>query len=258
MVFRNAPSASSADRRSGAPPSAVRRYAVAGVLAGVGVLMIGVGLLRSGGAHVVAIVMGLLLLLVLERTVGDWLIDVIGARARNLMMALVLAGFGWTALSPAAWNGALTLLGLDRYWSVKVPRGGWTVPPSATSSNPAPAGHPAPPAAGPGGGASARAHSVSTDVPERGAPARGARVRLRSVSAGDSVRLEAAVSAEGPLEGVVEFFIDGRRVATARVGQDGRAEAQVPDPGPGTHRVTVRFKGGRGASDVTSETTLVR
>lgn len=186
--------------------------------------------------------------LVLERTVGDWLADALGPFLSKVVFVGIILLVVFVGLSipsvrktlRASFESAdelglhsVIISGLE-----KVPVADTTPPPSGgprgSATSPAPpssAAAPEAPAASPTTGTGDRATGART------------RVVLRIAGQGRTVVLQADVVSEraGVDEGNVEFTVDGTRVAVAPVSA-GRAEARTAVTG-GSHRVQARFTG---------------
>lgn len=244
------------------PPRAQRsfrlpRYTGTAVIAGM--VLAAVGLLASAmGLNVVHVFLALAVLFIFERTLGDWLSELVGPTMRRIIVGGLVCLVGWQLLAAdGRLRSVSEFLGLDQNWIVEVPTGGARVPPSATGPAPVPG------TARTGSTSVARtpsAPAVSSRAqgPESDSGSWNPKVRVRSVASSTGVRVEASVSGSQSLDGIVEFIVNGKHVATGRVNASGRVEANLPDPGPGTHNVVVRFRKKDGTSEVSAATTLVR
>lgn len=239
--------------KSGGPLAVSREMWLTLLLIGVAfVILI---LLAQGMTNVVIVILACGALVLLERTVGDWLTDLFGPVGRALVVVGIVGGIGWILLSSESRRAAaFEFLGLDTYWAVEGVGGtGVQIPPSSATT-------PSQPATS-SGSSSSLTGKASSPQPNRlpggaassrpGQPAGRVRMAVTPYSDATGVRLEAKVSGSDMIEGVVEFIVNGKRVAVSNVGPDGRAVAHVADLGRGTYRVEARFKG-RGELDETS------
>lgn len=209
-------------------------------------------LLAAGLGNIVLVILAFGLLVLLERTVGDWLVDFVGSGGRSVVVGLVLLVIGWQFLSSAPRRAAtVRFLGLDAYWDdVEIPGGGFAVPASSTGLPPPGAVRPTPSPASP------NAPPPRVDSTPA-APSSRVSMAVGSRSDQEGVRLEARLTGAEKIDGIVDFIVDGRRVASTSVAADGTAIVRVPNLGPGTHRVEARFRGRRDLGQ-TSATTTVR
>lgn len=249
------------------PPKLVRsRWPVvedASTLWIVGVTSFGLLILLARSAlDVVVLLILAAALFLLERTIGDWLVDLLGPFGSKVVFiggVVVLSGVMlslpgvrgavWAAIEKADALGFHTLL-IDRYGY----RAGFHVPPSSSVGGGG-GGNPAPVATSPivsgeskGGGAT-----------EQGPPARSTRLVVAARVQEGILFMSADVMTAGGVvdEGDVEFLIDGRSVASASVSR-GRAETRLGGVTPGAHRATARYRGTRQFSTSLAETSFVR
>lgn len=190
---------------------------------------------------------------VLRRTAGDWLGDLLGLRGGTIVFAAVVGLGGWWLVgtdggraSVGQFFSAAGRLGFDNVLQERV-----IVPPStrpATSSVPARSIAPSP-AAGTAGSSAVSPRPAATERAGggrgEGAPVIPTRLSVRATTtAPNRVVLSATLSAAGSApDGRVEFRIDGRVVASARVGTDGNAETTVSLGRSGSYRVQARYAG---------------
>jgi hypothetical protein len=252
-----------AEQRKSGWMDAVPRDIRLPLLLSVGVLAV-VLLLAQGLVIVLLVLVACGLLVLLERTVGDWLADVLGAAGRSIIVALVLLVVGWQLLSsPSRRAATLSFLGLEAYWVIDtMPASAIDIPPSSAPP-PAQTSSASPPRTGTGGPpSSASSPSRPANVPaasaEPGSPSSRVRMNVVSRSESTGVRLEARLSGADKIDGIVDFIVDGKRVATASVAPDGRAVAYLRDVGPGTYQVEARFRGGGDLGETSSRITLRR
>lgn len=238
-------------------PLPARMWFVALVVAGVGFLAI--TLRASDDVRTLLLICAGLF--VIERTIGDWLADRLGATFGKIAFLAAIGVLSWILLGTDQGRAALGTL-LERTGSgtsgdlrgVSVPAS--TRPPAAASPAPqrsprssptvsAPAPRSTPSAdAGPDGSA---AVSATTGVSGTETTIVTS-TTLRAIKAGQvpgSLILEAVVaSSSGPVTaGRVEFALEGRQLGTASVDESGTARTTVSDLGPGVFRVTARFTG---------------
>jgi hypothetical protein len=200
--------------------------------------------------------------LLVERTLGDWLADRLGAAFGNLAFLAAVGAAGWLLFGTEQGRSALStlLVGGDHGDYVGVV-GGIAVPPSTSALPPSGAvvshGSTATPPAstspGPGSAPSADAGGVRSPGPAAAPEGQTdyaltpTRVTVSAVrSAQDQgVAFEAEVSAgrERVSNGRVEFAVNGQVVATTSVDARGTARARVTALGFGPWRVTARFVG---------------
>ena len=222
------------------------------VLGGVGFVAILI-LLIAGFTNIVVVIFACAVLLLLGRTVGDWLADLVGPGARSVLVAAVLFMLGWQLVSSAERRAAaIRFLGLDSYWVIDdIPEdrlqvcGGSSAGPSTGSARSGPPARPPSPAA------------PSTPAPAASA-APQLQMAVNSVSDAGGVRLEARLTGARQVSGIVDFFIDGNRVAAGSVRPDGTATGYVPNLPPGSYRVEARFKGRGGTGEASAQTSFRR
>ena len=224
---------------------------LAGVVAAAAVLTVLI-LLSQGMINLVVILLACAVLVALQRTVGDWLTEALGPAGRGLVVAFVVFAVGWQLLASGNRRAAvIEFLGLDTHWitdrmfpSVGGGPSSSPAPASSSGSSPAPA---------------ATAGS-SSSTPSSSQPAALRRVRMIVGSQSDAagVKLEARLSGADKIDGLVDFMVNGTRVATASVGPDGIAVAHVPNLGAGNYRVEARFKGTGDLGDASSRATFRR
>lgn len=231
-----------------ASPTGMSPQTRAGLLAAAAVFTVLI-LLSQGLINVVLILLACGVLVALQRTVGDWLTEALGPAGRGLVVAFVVFAVGWQLLASGSRRAAvIEFLGLDTHWLTDrmFPSVG-----SGPSSSPAPAsdsGSSPAPAATAGSGSPAPS-------PSRSAAAGRVRMTVDSQSDAAGVKLEARLSGVDKLDGIVDFIVNGKRVASATVAADGSAVAHVPGLAAGSYRVEARFRGressGRASSDIT-------
>jgi len=185
----------------------------------------------------------------LERTAGDWLADAVGPVGSKVLFVggvilatFILLSFGsvrgiiWGALAKADELGFHSVLidHLSTMPSAEPIRGDG---PSTRGPGTVPRTGGTRPGIGGGDSGSARPSGASQ-------PVTSTRSVLRLGGQGGSVHFAVDVIAAGTTvdEGTVDFSIDGRRVASARVA-GGRAEVRVGGVTAGSHRASARFLG---------------
>lgn len=231
------------------------------LLVGGGVLTM-VFLFALGLGNVLLVILACGVFVLLARTAGDWLADFIGPAGRSVVVATVLFALGWQFISSPSRRAATAgFLGLDAHWLMNnIPWAGVSVPPSSSPS-PVQTGF----AKGPSGAVVGRASPSQprpTNVPGASATSGASisRVRMNVVSRSDSggVRLEARLSGANKIDGIVNFIVGGRHVATASVTPEGTAVAYVANLGPGTYLAEARFMGRGGLGEASSQFTFRR
>jgi hypothetical protein len=200
-------------------------------------------------------------LFVIERTIGDWLADRLGATFGKLAFLVAIGAVSWIVLGTDQGRAAVGAL-LERTGSssssglqgISVPAS--TRPAAATSSAPrsspssspavsAPAPRSTSPAESESDGSAAVSATSGMSAGESGIVTSTA---LRAIKAGQppgSMILEAVVSAssERVTGGRVEFALDGRVVATVSLDDSGTGRTTVTGLGAGVFRATARFTG---------------
>jgi hypothetical protein len=270
------------------------RVRVSAVLLGAGVsLVVAVVVLEltRTGVDVVALAGIGALVVLLERTAGDWLADRLGPAAGSLVFGATVGCLAWYLMGTSTGRAAVDdfLAGAEaRGYRSLILR----VSPSAMPAGLAPAVPAAPvagpPAAAPTSGSSlpsgARAQPTAPRLPVRAAsrmPSSGrsesvaggsaeavispvpTRVTLQvspsTVRYGERFTLRATVTARGngPGVGTVDFLIEDRVLATASVPATGTVIANVTILESGTHSVRARFTGAAGYSGSVSDTVTV-
>ena len=95
-------------------------------------VVIAVGVASAAiGLNVFYVLLAIGLLFALERTLGDWLSEIIGPTMRRVLFAVLACVVAWQLLAADGrlrWLGEL--LGLDHNWLVEVPIRGVSVPSS--------------------------------------------------------------------------------------------------------------------------------
>jgi hypothetical protein len=214
---------------------------------GVGVLGLLV-LLALSAFDVLALLVVAGVLFGLERTAGDWLADALGPFLSKVVFmggvgvaTSVMLSFGsvrdaiWLGLEKADDVGFHSVLidHMSRMPAAEPIKGG---EPSSGGGGAVPQ----PMGARPEGGRT----DSRLNVPSRGDQPTRTRPVLRLGGQGGAVHFAADIIASGVTvdDGYVEFSIDGRRVASAKV-MGGRAEARVVGVSSGSHRASARFLG---------------
>jgi hypothetical protein len=204
-------------------------------------------LTTHSGVDVLAVLTAGFVLLLLERTLGDWIAETLGSGPAALIFAgIALAGLLYVA-SDSGWATAA------RFFAGAQARGYRAAYVSFTASGQAAEVPSLPPrgASAPGGPAVLQVSpppSAASAAPAPRGPAAGVRisqVRLSAdvVTVGQSIALHADVAADDDGElPPVEFSIDGRVIATAAA-TGGRATATWSSRIPGQYVVRARLPG---------------
>jgi hypothetical protein len=210
------------------------------------------------------LLVGLAVVGVLRRTAGDWLGDLLGVRGGTVAFAVIISAAGWWLVGTDGGRASVGQFFAEagRLGFGSVLGNGVVVSPSTglVTSSPTPSGtiSPSPPAST---GITAPAATPST--PARASAAADdarsvapVRLTVRATNTTpDRVVLQATLSSSaGSPDGRVEFRIDGRVVATARVGSDGNAETTISVARSGSYRVQVRYAGNSRFGAATGET----
>ena len=222
---------------------------LAGVLAAAAVFTVLI-LLSQGMINLVLILLACAVLVALQRTVGDWLTEALGPAGRGLVVAFVVFAVSWQLLASGNRRAALIeFLGLDTHWITD------RMFPSAGGGGSS-AAAPAPSSGGSPAAAATAGSSSSSPTASSSQPAGRVRMTVGSESDSAGVKLEARLSGADKLDGIVDFIVNGKRVASASVGPDGSAVARVPGLAAGSYRVEARFRGRDNSSRVSSEITV--
>jgi hypothetical protein len=204
---------------------------------------------------------------VLRRTAGDWLGDVLGVRMGTVVFATAvgLAGYWIVATDAGRASVGQFFSEAGRLGFGNLVGNGNVIPPSTqppvSSGSTGSASSPSMGTGGGGGGGTASSAPAATvpsavDTSNQGSRVIPVRLTVRATNTtSDRVVLHATASAPGGTpEGHVEFRIDGRVVATARIGSDGSAETTVSVARSGSYRVQARFAGNSRFGPATGET----
>jgi hypothetical protein len=201
---------------------------------------------------------------VLRRTAGDWLGDLLGVRGGTVAFAAAISAGGWWIVgtdsgraSVGQFFSAAGRLGFDSVLQerVRVPSSTRPLPPRSVPARaiaPSPStGSSSSPSASPGPAATERAAERGD-----GPPVIPTRLTVRAtIPTPDRVVLQARLStASTAPSGRVEFSINGRVVASARVDADGNAETTVALARPGSYRVEARYAGNDRFGPATAQT----
>jgi hypothetical protein len=227
----------------------------------------------GSGVDVLVLLVALFVLLVLERTLGDWVADTLGSGPAALVfLAIAVAGLVYVnsrsgrALAGRFFASAEARGYRSVYFNFKGPDSASELPRLHVATPPAPDGGP-PPSIEPAAAAvAAVADPVipsapsAESVPRRAAT--GVRItRLRPSAdvamVGQPITLSVDVAADdaGDLP-AIEFTVDGRLIATA-VPERGRAAATWSTRVPGQYNVRVRLPGSFGISNLSTTVTIL-
>lgn len=247
----------------GSRPLLKRQDAITLWLVGIGAAALLIVLAREA-FDVFAILVLCFLLFAAERTIGDWLVDAVGPfGAKTIFFLGLVVVFGILlamgsvrtavvrVLDEADAQGfhSVALRGLSKLPSTSVAPSGGGVKPARSPDLPVTATE-APAAA-----------SGTASVGDQGRPLTRTRLVLRLSSQPDAVVLQAELVADEPGvnldEGRVEFTIDGKHVATARLA-DGRAVARITSVLRGSHRARARFLGTDRLAETVSEAAFTK
>lgn len=236
------------------------------------------------GLDVLALALLILLVVIVERTVGDWFAELMGpalssavlAGAAGLCVWQLLAGGGrettYTFFAAAEQRGYRTLY-LNQaleYGSQYGLRRMGTTGSSLSSADSRPVSAPRPssvpsPDGAPASSSVARSRIalVPADATKDAIDRDLSKILVVNVpseaQAGKAVPVRASLATAGkPVRsGKVEFLIDGRVVGSADIRSDGTAVAELMAPAVGTHKLRVRLAGAAGVRGASTETTLV-
>jgi hypothetical protein len=218
-------------------------------------------LLARAAIDVLAIVAFCALLFALERTVGDWIADTTGSSGSKIIFLAAGCCGAWILLSIGG-----VRLATRHFFEAADERGFHSIlanhlsVPASDDWSPPPSGG-VPPSLDQPIRADAQASQPreSASAAPEAQPPSNARVLLRLGGQGDSVLFQADILSEGSVvgEGIVEFSIDGSRVASARVAA-GRAEARVSNVKRGPHRASAKFSGSGRFAEAMSEAAFNR
>ncbi len=243
-------------------PEGIRRSLLLGIVC-LAILI----LLAFGMFNVVAVILACALLMLLARTVGDWLVEFAGHAGRTILFAVVLSVIGWHLLSSESRRmRTATFLNVHTNATVEsTPTRAVASTPNSSSSAVAsespltarpssglvssPASIPAPSSPG------SRTADEKSPRPEVG-KVLGITVVLVPRASATGLHLQARLSGAVKIDGMVDFLVNGHRVARVKVGSDGNASALIPNLPRGTHRLEARFIGAGELGDASSRVTF--
>ena len=234
-----------------------RRRSYSPLFWGVWAILVGVAVvaITSTGVDVLAVVTICVVLLALERTLGDWLGEFLGSGLASLVFAAVVVLVAWYAAGARDRSEIRYLLaaaevrGYRPYF--------WSAPPRSPSPWPASLAVQTPPLRGPVNATRAVAEPPPGRVSPGPTDATGATLdrrtgRLQSLTSlrlstrmavtGETVGLRAVVTVEGqPVEiGTVEFSVDGRVIETVALNSSGEAWSAYSSRVPGRYRLRTK------------------